>query len=332
MKVIAFTSGENDPSRRFRLAQHKDELRQYDINIKEVYSKYGAYPPASNRLGWGMKNLGIIAKYPYIARDYDIAFLQRTFISRIRTFENMLNIPRIFDVDDAIYVKGNYTDKIAYKSQAVICGNDILAQYYEKFNKNIYIIPTAVDVRKFTPKKIKEKEEKFIIGWSGTSSNLTYLYEIEDELDKVVRAHDNIQLKIISNQKPNFKRIPDEKIEFVKWSSENEVKELQDFSVGIMPLANTEWEQGKCSFKMLTYMACEIPVVVSEVGMNSKVLRMGECGIGIKQNSQWSTALLDIYNNEKECYKMGKVGRKIIKNNFSIQVISSQLEKVINSL
>jgi len=42
----------------------------------------------------------------------------------------------------------------------------------------------------------------------------------------------------------------------------------------------TVWARGKCSFKMLQYMACGIPVVVSPVGMNENVLAMGEIGMG----------------------------------------------------
>jgi glycosyltransferase involved in cell wall biosynthesis len=45
--------------------------------------------------------------------------------------------------------------------------------------------------------------------------------------------------------------------------------------IGIMPLEDTAWARGKCSFKMLQYMSCGIPVVVSPVGMNLEILKMG---------------------------------------------------------
>ena len=46
-----------------------------------------------------------------------------------------------------------------------------------------------------------------------------------------------------------------------------------------MPLQDGEWERGKCSFKMLTYMAVGIPVVASSIGMNIEVMEHGNAGI-----------------------------------------------------
>ena len=66
-----------------------------------------------------------------------------------------------------------------------------------------------------------------------------------------------------------------ESVKFVKWCPENEVSAIQDIDIGLMPLKDSEFQRGKCSYKMLTYMSCERPVVVSPVGMNADVLKMG---------------------------------------------------------
>jgi glycosyltransferase involved in cell wall biosynthesis len=62
-------------------------------------------------------------------------------------------------------------------------------------------------------------------------------------------------------------------------------------TIGIMPLEDTLWTHGKCAFKMLCYMAAGVPVVVSPVGMNAEVLKLGELGVGAARDDDWVESL-----------------------------------------
>ena len=42
---------------------------------------------------------------------------------------------------------------------------------------------------------------------------------------------------------------------------------------------------------MLLYMACELPVAVSNVGMNKEILEQSEVGIGIDSKFDWDGQL-----------------------------------------
>ncbi len=64
-------------------------------------------------------------------------------------------------------------------------------------------------------------------------------------------------------------------------------------SVGLMPLADTDWCNGKCSYKMLCYMAAGLPVVVTAAGMNREVLALGEVGLSAASEREWVDALTD---------------------------------------
>ena len=98
-----------------------------------------------------------------------------------------------------------------------------------------------------------------------------------------------------------------------------------------MPLDDDEWTRGKCSFKMLQYMAVAIPVIVSPVGMNNQVLMKGNCGIGAKSNEEWYSAFEALYNDNSLKDKMGLVGRNIVEENFSVVVVNQKLAEIFNN-
>jgi glycosyltransferase involved in cell wall biosynthesis len=80
-------------------------------------------------------------------------------------------------------------------------------------------------------------------------------------------------------------------VRYVPWSEEAEADFLASITIGVMPLEDGPWERGKCSFKMLQYMAAGRPCVVSPVGMNSELLREAELGRSATTIDQWTEAL-----------------------------------------
>ena len=125
-------------------------------------------------------------------------------------------------------------------------------------------------------------EGKWTIGWSGSWANLQFLYPIEDALADFLAQHPDSRLLVVCDRRPLFKKLPAASWEFVAWSMENEIGLVQQMNAGLMPLADSELARGKCGFKMLSYMSCGIPVVVTPVGVNSEILQQGEVGFAAR--------------------------------------------------
>jgi glycosyltransferase involved in cell wall biosynthesis len=337
IKVAALTGGRNAPSARFRVRQLISVLQEHGIEMQEFIPPVSRYPPSQHWLRpfWGLAALAgrvpaVIATY-----RYDIVFLQREILSTFVTLEPLTKHPRVLDVDDAIFLHrgGNFAKKLAKLSDLVICGNDFIAEYFSRWNKNVVVIPTAIDTQRYKPITYNsDLQNKLIIGWTGTSGNFKYLYEIEDALEIVVRKLPNVFLRVIADKEPTFHGILKDRLDFIKWSTGVEVTGVQGMTVGIMPIANTDWARGKCSFKMLQYMACGIPVVVSPVGMNSKVLSLGEVGIGAKSSDEWISALLTLLLDKEKTNRMGAVGRQVVEKYFNVDVIAVLLATQLRQL
>ena len=107
---------------------------------------------------------------------------------------------------------------------------------------------------------------------------------------------------------------------------------MQEMTIGIMPLEDTVFARGKCSYKMLRYMACELPVVVSPIGMNAEVLRKNVVGFGASTKSDWIEYLETLLQNEELRSKMGKAGRKVAVENYSVEVLAPQLAKTLQTV
>lgn len=101
-------------------------------------------------------------------------------------------------------------------------------------------------------------------------------------------------------------------------------------TIGLMPVEDTPWGLGKCSYKMLLYMACGVPVVVSPVGMNAEVLALGKLGFGPRNLSEWAEALEWLLQNPDEAVTMGKVGREMVTQHYSVRMHAPRLASFLN--
>lgn len=336
VKVVAFTGGKNVPSARFRVRQLIPFLAKYGVELHEFVPLVSKYPPERKWLRpiWGIAALAVRVPVVFAAQRYDVVFFQRELVSTFVTFEPFTKRPRVLDVDDAIYLHrgGRFAERLARLVDLVICGNNFLADRFSKWNKNVTVIPTPVDVHRFVPSKSPQRE-KCVIGWIGTSSNFKYLYSIEAALKEVIKIFPHVFLRVIADKRPSFRIIPNERVQFIPWSPANEVKAVQSMTVGIMPLADGEWERGKCSYKMLQYMACGVPVVVTPVGMNAQILALGKVGLAATSHEEWIEALRWIITADEEVREsMGREGRRVVEKHFSVDVIAPRLAQVLKEL
>jgi len=253
--------------------------------------------------------------------------MQREMLSSFVTLESLTKAPRVLDVDDAIFLyrNGDFARRLAKISDRVICGNAYLANWFSASNKNVIVIPTAVDTDRYVPTVRQEGETAIVIGWVGTSGNLKYVYNIEGALAKVMAIHSKAKLRIVCDKMPEFRLIDPNRLEYIRWSETIEIESIQGMDIGIMPLEDSAWARGKCSFKMLQYMACGIPVVVSPVGMNAEVLSMGNIGFGAIAEDEWVGAMVELYENSALRQAMGVVAREVVVESFSTSKVAPRI-------
>ena len=120
-----------------------------------------------------------------------------------------------------------------------------------------------------------------------------------------------------------------ENIKYIEWSEANEVDLIGKFDIGVMPLENTPWELGKCSYKLIQYMGCGLPVVASAIGMNKEVIQEGKNGFLVEGENAWIEKLSSLINDAELRIAMGNAGRETVMEKYNLQNNISILASVL---
>lgn len=339
MKVCALTSGPTIPSARYRVRQYIPYLKNNGIEVAEKIPLWNKFdepsgvlrsmlktmhldtPRNHNRLKFADRFRSVLA-----SNFYDVTWIQKVLIPYHLTLELRAAKPLVFDLDDAIWLdegKG-FAHKIVSHANLIFAGNNYLADWSSQYNKNVVIIPTAVDTQIYHPRMV-EKKNRFVVGWMGTSSNFKYVVPYIQALKQFFGKRKDVVLRIIADRYPVELIELERFIEFVIWDPIGHVDEMRKFSVGLMPIEDDEWAKGKCSYKMLQYMAIAIPVIVSPYGMNKELLGKGNIGFGPISTADWVDALESLYLNESMATKQGLIGLKVIQAEYNTLNISEKM-------
>ncbi len=244
-----------------------------------------------------------ISQILFRASKCDVVIFQKSVIPRLPiTCINYLkrhNCKIIFDVDDAVYTfSGDYSDKIVMQADAVVSGNEVLADHYRKLNENVLIFPTVDYTSAYIPYR-KDTFNQKCIGWIGSQATLSNLEIVEQAVTRIVKKHPEVTFCYIANNSGEYdKTIPH--AEFRQWTLDYYIQDMSNFSVGIMPLYDTQFNNGKCGFKLIQYFNLYKPVIASPVGVNTEIV--GDSGIIAETEDEWVDALEKLLY-DKEFYQ-----------------------------
>lgn len=333
VRACALTLGATVPSARFRVGQFAGRLTEWSVDLDHRPAPVRGYPPDRlwQRPFWLAATLA--ARLPDVIRShsYDITLLQREMVSTLVTLERWVGRPRVLDVDDAIWLlpRGSFAARLARQCDAVICGNAYLADYFGEHSRAVHILPTAVDTARFTARSASLQPSRLVLGWSGTHAGFPQLALIERALADVLERREHVLLRVVADRPPVFTRIPPSRWEFVQWSPHTEVSAIQGMDIGLMPLPDGDWERGKCSYKLLLYLACEVPAVASPVGMNREVLSAADVGFGPASQAEWVDALIQLVDEDDERARRGHAGRVLVESSYSLRVLAPRLAAIL---
>ena len=362
MKLLTFTKYSYEgPSSRYRFYNYQENFFENGIKmiIKPLFDKN--YFNAENK--WQkmcvafcsyVKRLMLVVQVLLLPRKYDLVLLEYELFPYVPAWFEYLftlrGVKYLVDYDDAIFHKYDrhsntmirkiLTSKIAkvmsYAHTVIVC-NPYLEAYAKKVNENTFTLPTVVQLDKYVEKMHKHQEnahENFVIGWIGSWTTGVYILDILSSMKKLVGKYDNVHFHLVGFDE---KLLSDEDrqeahIDVIAWSEAEEIENILNFDIGIMPLPDDAWSRGKCAFKLIQYMSCKKPVIASDVGINTTLVQESENGFLVSNEEEWLNALERLYLDARLREEMGENNFKKIEKEYNNKIHTQRYIKLLNRI
>ncbi len=344
LNVLVLTKyGMLGASSRMRFLQYLPWMQQagFEITIQPLLSdelllaryQRGAYGVWSLLRAYALRLLVLLRLH-----QFDVVWIEKEALPWFPAlFERWLlrGKPYILDFDDAIFhnydlhqsvwvrrLYGQRIDRLMAGARLVIAGNHYLAERAISAGAmHVEVMPTVVDLARYAVKSSYSMTIIPRIVWIGSPSTLKYLWELSAPLAALNKLYPFILLVIGGGDLA----MPGVEVETVVWAAETEASAISECDIGIMPLRDTPWEQGKCAYKLIQYMACGLPTVASPIGANLEVVVEGETGFFADGHADWIEKLGLLLSDRALRHRLGLAGRTRVEAEYCLQQTAPKL-------
>jgi glycosyltransferase involved in cell wall biosynthesis len=329
------------PSQRFRFEQYVDFLAEHGFETTfspivrpEEYPLL--YAPGNVARKAHLFTRGLAQRLWQALRgtDTDVAVVQREAIQLGTTvFESALARSRaklVFDFDDAIWLadtspanrrmswlkRPGKVPRLIELADQVWAGNACLPDYARRFHDAVELVPTTVDTDRQRPVAPHREDRPVCLGWTGSPSTLKHFELVVPVLMRLRdRYGERISFKVIGDGAYRQAQLG---ITGTPWRAETEVEDLSAIDIGLMPLSDDEWAKGKCGLKALQFMAMELPVVTSPVGVNTEIVDDGVNGYLATGDNAWFDRLAALVESVELRRTIGRAARATVVERYSV--------------
>lgn len=298
----------------------------------------GQKQPLSALIGYYLRRLAVL----FTVKRYDRVVIEKEvfpyFFSWPERLLSLLGVVTLVDYDDAIFhnydlspsrlvrrALGKKIDTVMRCSSVVMAGNQYLAGRAAAAGaRTIVLQPTVIAIERYQVVP-RSPDAPVVIGWIGSPSTFKYLKTLTPVFQRLVARFD-VRIAVVGASESLG--LGDAAVS-IPWSEETEVSAINGFDIGIMPLDDTPWERGKCSYKLIQYMGCGLPVVGAPVGMNVDVIAEGVNGFFARTEDEWESRLAALVADPGLRARMGREGRRIAETRFDLKGNAATLLKLL---
>jgi glycosyltransferase involved in cell wall biosynthesis len=334
-------------STRYRASQHVPRLRQHFASVAISYPNDTVvrHPGRINRVRYfGIHSRRYMRRGITVSRrvqSADALLVQRglyvmgpgPIVHPIEAFAGRV----VFDLDDALF---RLSPSLAAKSRAaqwlygphqalrllrradaIVVSTEVLANMLPHGLPEPAILPTVPDPMDY-PISARDPEAPVVVGWAGTVGGLGYLDALRTVFQRL-KAEGLATVEVVSSRPWSGPA------SFHAWRLDESISVFDRFSIGIMPLPDTDYTRAKAGFKLLQYMASGLPVVSSPVGVNRELIMRSGAGYLASAPGEWEDALRRLAADPDLRAEMGLRGRAFVEGYADLKAQSQRLAELL---
>ena len=235
--------------------------------------------------------------------------------------------PMVYDLDDPTFVRyrsptNGWASLLKFPGKErslfkmadqVITVNGIIGDYAARYNPAVTVIPMFLDVDHYRPIGEPVGGPPRVV-WSGSHSTMRNVYAIAPALRRL-QEDCGTAVRIVGEGEM---ALPGVRTELRQFQVANEVSDIADCDIGLVPLADIPWNRWKFFFKAVQYMATGLPVVAQRMGSNAEVIEDGVTGFLVETQDEWYDRLRLLVEDAELRTKMGTAARAAAVERFSI--------------
>ena len=247
--------------------------------------------------------------------------------------------PIIYQLDDPLFVPYrspangllsylkffSKVKEIIRMSTAVLVNSTPIREFAEQFNKNIWQVPSVVDLDKFEYRESDQDRSPVTVGWSGSPTTIKNIKMVEEPLRRI---SDEGQCKIRFIGAEDF-GLSGVDYKAKRWNAETEVDDLREIQIGLVPLPNDNpWNPFKFIMKTAQYMSLGIVPVGTPMASNTEVISHGRNGFIAETDEEWVEFIKMLAEDHDLRKTMSREAARDAVDKYSLQGNS---EKIINA-
>ncbi len=197
----------------------------------------------------------------------------------------------------------------------------------------VRLLPNGVDTALYRKKPLNETirkklglSGKFVICYAGT---MGFQHGLDTILEAAALLHaegDEYKFLFIGDgsEKGRIRHLVQQchidNVVFIDAQPQTELVEyLNASNIGISTLKDAPFTKGVRPVKMFSYMACELPIIATDIGESGMLIKEAGCGIAVPPENPKSIAdaIIQLHQNSALSSEYGRKGRRFVEEHYT---------------